>query len=94
MSENKPLTYLKWSLAIVTATVIAFASLIFAFTLWIAFALANVTRLFDLYSGRAKGQGNGFSVIEGEYEILEESQHVPRSRSQELTADQQDKGAS
>lgn len=87
MSENRPLTYLKWSLAIVTATVIACASLIFAFTLWIAVALANLTKPFYLYPRHAKGQGNGPNVIEGEYEILEESQHAPGSRSQGSTAD-------
>lgn len=78
--ENRLLTYLRWSLAILTAIVIAWISLIFAFALWIMLALTNLARMLYLHWWRAKGQGERGNVIEAEYEILDEPRDPSRSR--------------
>jgi hypothetical protein len=90
--ENRLLTYLRWALAVLTATVIAWISLIFAFALWITLVLTNLARMLYLHWWRAKGQGEGPNVIEAEYEILDEPRD--RSRSRGSTRHRHDKGTS
>lgn len=87
--ENTLLIYLRRSLALMTAMIIASASLIFAFILWIAFLLTSLTKWPYLRNSRAKAPNKGPNVIEGEYEVLDEAQDA--RCSQGPTRSQQDK---
>jgi hypothetical protein len=88
--ENRLLIYLRRSLALMAAMIIASASLIFAFILWMAFLLTSLTKWPYLRSSHAKAPDKGPNVIEGEYEVLDEAQDARFSRSP--TRSQQDKG--
>lgn len=74
-----------------TATVIASASLIIAFALWIVFLLTNSTK-FRLHREAAKAARKRLDVIEGEYEVIDETRGAPYSQGR--TCGQQDEGTS
>jgi hypothetical protein len=88
--EHRLSIYLRRLLALMMAMIIASASLIFAFILWIAFLLTSFTKWPYLRSSRAKAPDKGPNVIEGEYEVLDEPQDA--RFSQDPTRSQQDKG--
>lgn len=89
--EKRLSIYRRRSLALMMAMIIASALLIFAFILWIAFMMASVAKWPYLRSSRAKAPDKGPNVIEGEYEVLDEtqdarfSQRPTRSRQNKRT---------
>ena len=88
--QNSLSVYLKRSLALVATIIVVSASLIFAFILWIAFLLTSLTKWPYRRSSRAKAPDKRPNVIEGEYEVLDETQDA--RFSQGPTRSQQDKG--
>jgi hypothetical protein len=89
-AQNRLSIYLRRLLVLMMAMIIASTSLIFAFILWIAFLLTSLTKRPYLRSSRAKAPDKGPNVIEGEYEVLDETQDA--RFSQGPTRSQQDKG--